>query len=216
MWKLLLLLLTFHGFNAPTVTKGRCSSSATAKGGRSTQVHLAQLINHFHALLLYAHGSKTPRRSIFINLFIKRQLGECEPTDQQQRRSWRSCSDHSWDQLAIVLRCFQAYVVDSRYSSNIQSLNPAAVIDNHLVNLHERIQLVIQSGNSGKCHMGRWPTKATTSNDGIKDWHTGHLLVEQSVWLVLTRSHILSVGGRCRKSYRECHHLLPLHYLLSC
>lgn len=135
------------------------------------------------------------------------------------RRSWRSCSDHSWDQLAVVLRCFSLlgqHVVDSRYSSNIHSLNPAAVIDNHLVNLHERIQLVIQSGNSGKCHMGRWPTKATTSNDGIKDWHTGRILVEQSVWLVLTRSHLLSVGGRCRKSYRECHHLLPLHYLLSC
>lgn len=123
----------------------------------------------------------------------------------------------SWDVLASWgnSRCFQAYVVDSRYSSNIQSLNPAAVINNHLVNLHERIQLVIQSGNSGKCHVGRWPTKATTSNDGIKDWHTGRILVEQSVWLVLTRSHILSVGGRCRKSYRECHHLLPLHYILS-
>lgn len=81
----------------------------------------------------------------------------------------------SWDVLASWgnSRCFQAYVLNSRYSSNIQSLNPAAVINNHLVNLHERIQLVIQSGNSGKCHVGRWPTKATTSNDGIKDWHTG-------------------------------------------
>ena len=75
----------------------------------------------------------------------------------------------SWDVLASWgnSRCFQAYVVDRRYSSNIQSLNPAAIIHNHLVNLHERIQLVIQSGNSDKCHLGWWPTKATTSKDTL-------------------------------------------------